>query len=201
MFSLYSLFSFPLKLLSWQQGAKRQRHVSEPKVSSEFYFTLKHKPCPQTSTGKHNQAFSAQSHPSGPLFLLSVFTFPSTIRHKLFMAKLLLTMFMQRLVQWHPFSAGASGHSCNTNNHDDSNNNNSQLCFSYWASTSSVLSHIALTTVSHYKLLVSARGHFSVNLPHPLEQEKKNHSFAFQAFLDLLQLFSNMRKSLIFIIK
>lgn len=103
-------------LLSWQQGAKWQSHVSEPKVSRKFYFTLKHEPCPQTSTGKHDQAFSAQSRPSGPLFLLLVFTFPSAIRHKLFMAKLLLTMFMQCLVQWHPFSAGASGHLCNTDN-------------------------------------------------------------------------------------
>lgn len=71
----------------------------------------------------HNQVLRAQSRPSGPLFLLLVFTFSSTIRHKLFMAKLLLTMFMQCLVQWHTFSAVASGHSCNTNNHNDKNNN------------------------------------------------------------------------------
>ena len=89
-------------------------------------------------TRKHNQAFSTRSHPSRPLFLLLVFTFLSSIRHKLFMEKLPLTMFTQYLVQWHPFSAGASGHSCNTNNHNDINNNNSQLCCSHWASTASV---------------------------------------------------------------
>lgn len=140
-------------------------------------------------TGKHNQAFSARSRPSGPLFLLLVFTFPSAIRHKLFMAKLLLTVFMQRLVQWHPFSAGASGHSCNTNNHDDSNNNNSQLCFSHWAHTSSVLSHRAQITVFHYRLLVSARAHSSINLPHPLEQEKNLPILPFRFFFNYHRFF------------
>ena len=105
-------------------GAKSHRCVSEPKVSS----VLLHLETTSLvlglarGTGKHNQAFTTQSRPSGPLFLLLVFTFLSSIRHKLFMAKLPLTMFMQWLVQWHSLSAGASGHSCNTNNHDDSNN-------------------------------------------------------------------------------
>lgn len=116
------------------------------------------------------------------MFLLLVFTFPSSIRHKLFMAKLPLTMFMQCLVQWHPFSAGASGHSCNTNNHDDSNNNNSQLCCSHWASTATVSHWRAQITLFHYRPLVSARGHSSTNLPHPLEQEKNLPVLPFRFF-------------------
>lgn len=123
-----------------QQQETNHRTVSQSlKFPMSFTSSRNNKPCPQISKWhKETQPFSTQPYPSGPLFLLLVFTFLSSIRHKLFMAKLPLTMFMQCLAQWNSFSAGASGHSCNTNNHDDSNNNKSQLCCSHQASTASV---------------------------------------------------------------
>lgn len=81
-------------------------------------------------------------------------------------------MFMQRLVQCHSFSAGASGHSCNTNNHDDSNNNNSQLMLFPPRIHCQRPPCRAQITVFHCRLLVSTRGHSSINLPHPLQQKK-----------------------------
>lgn len=124
----------------WQQEPNHREVSQSLKFPVSFTSSWNNKPCPQTSKGHRESqpSFSTQSHPSGPLFLLLVFTFLSSIRHKLFMTELSLTMFMQYLVQWHSFSAGASGHSCNTNNHDDSNNNNSQLCCSHRAPTASV---------------------------------------------------------------
>lgn len=132
-------------------------------------------------TGKHNQAFSTQSHPPGPLFFLLVFIFLSSIRHKLFMAKLPLTMFMRCLVQWHPFSAEASGHSCNTNNHDD-NNNNSQLCCAHWAPTASACP-------TELRSLYFTAGSWSVQRPFfnkpasSFRAREKLPNFAFQVFV------------------